>query len=447
MIASVLVSLALAQSSPELRVAPPRSTVDPAAADVAAAGPLLTLDDALREAQAGSLDLRQAQARLDQARTGTRRARAGYLPQVRASATYTHNNTGVEFPAGTFGEDSPAVVIQEQDQVVGQLEATQAILAPRTWFGVRSARIGTALAEETLEGARREVLFATAQTYYGAVANKKSIAVQERQLSIALAHEKDARVRFEAGAVPKITLLRAEIDRSRADQDLTRTRNAYQSSKVALATLVGRPDAAFEVDVPGSPALPPDPGALEKAAVEERPEVRAAQRAAELERSNRRALLARYAPALGAFGRYQVSNAGGFTGDAASWAIGLQATWDLFDGGLREADLRENAARIAEVDAALGAVRLRAVEEVRRARLDLESAVANRVKAEEQAQLARENQRLVEVNFKAGAATYLEVSDANLALAAAELGAVNESLAADLAALELLRAAGRFAAR
>jgi outer membrane protein TolC len=51
------------------------------------------------------------------------------------------------------------------------------------------------------------------------------------------------------------------------------------------------------------------------------------------------------------------------------------------------------------------------------------------------------------VNFKAGAATYLEVSDANQALVTAELGAVNEALAADVAALRLLRAAGRFGTR
>jgi outer membrane protein TolC len=89
----------------------------------------------------------------------------------------------------------------------------------------------------------------------------------------------------------------------------------------------------------------------------------------------------------------------------------------------------------------------RAVEEVRRARLERDSAVANRVKAEEELALARENQKLVEVNFKAGAATYLEVSDANTALAAAELSVITETLNADLAALRLLQTSGGFPAR
>ena len=111
---------------------------------------------------------------------------------------------------------------------------------------------------------------------------------------------------------------------------------------------------------------------------------------------------------------------------------------------LRESDLRENQARVREAEASREGAELRARDEVERARLDLDSAVANRQKAKEQLALARENQNLVNVNYKAGAATYLEVSDANLALLTAELSQVSESLNADLAKLRLLKAAGQY---
>jgi outer membrane protein TolC len=70
--------------------------------------------------------------------------------------------------------------------------------------------------------------------------------------------------------------------------------------------------------------------------------------------------------------------------------------------------------------------------------------VANQAKAQEQVELARENQKLVEVSFKAGAATYIEVSDATNQLTSAELAVVAEQLKSRLAALRLLKAAGRF---
>jgi outer membrane protein TolC len=433
------------------------------------AAPVLPLEEALREAERANLDLTQARARLDESRAQVGRARAAYLPQIAAGATYTRNSEEAVVPFPTSyvvvtpttppapppaGSGTPTgqvavpnafqdLVVQQRDQLAAQLQISQAILALPAWYALGAARTGTTLAEQTVETARRDVLFGVAQTYYGAVALRKAIAVQERQLAITRDHEKDAKLRFDAGVAPKIAWLRAEIDRARAEQDLTRARNAYASSKVALATLLGRREAAFEVDVPATVAAP-EGAALEEEALRERPDVRAAATNVELQRQTRRATAAGYLPTLGAFARAQASNAGGFTGSTTTWAVGLAANWSILDGGLREAELRAGSARIAEADAARAATELRAVSEVRQSRLDLDSAVANRAKAEEQVALARENQRLIEVNFKAGAATYLDVADANQALLAAELGVVNEALNADLAATRLLRAAGRF---
>jgi outer membrane protein TolC len=136
---------------------------------------------------------------------------------------------------------------------------------------------------------------------------------------------------------------------------------------------------------------------------------------------------------------------GGFIGRNTNWFVTVGLQWVLWDGGLREAELRESSARIAEAKANAGAAENRVRDEVRRGLLDLASARANRLKAERQLELAREGQRLVDVSFKAGAATYLEVTDATTTLAAAETGFVGETLNASLAALRVLKAAGQFA--
>jgi outer membrane protein TolC len=444
----LLLAAAVAQAEPAIPAprGEPRSTVDPATPDVLArdAGPLLTLQEALREAESKNLDLRQVRARLDQARQPVSRAWSGQLPQVRATGTAQHNDAGAAIPAGVFGPER--IVIQSQNQLVGQVEATQALFAPSLWYGISAARSGTDAAEQSSESARRDILFGVTETYYGAVAFRKAISVAVRQLAIAREHERDARVRYEAGAVPKVALLRAEIDRARREQDVIRGNNAYESAKVALSTLLDRADTRFEVDVPPAPEVPANGDALEKEALRARPEVRAAEANVAAQQATRKSAVARYVPTVGAFGQYRISNAGGFTGSEDTWAIGLSAAWDIFDGGLREADIRDASARIVEAEAALRGAENRVRDEIRRARLDLDSAVANRRKALEEAELARENQRLVEVNFKEGAATYLEVSDANGALVEAELSIIRESLAASLAAVRLLRASGQFAA-
>ncbi len=413
---------------------------------VVTGAPTLRLEEALREAQARNLDLKAARARLDQSKELHWEAWSAYLPQVTAGGTYTHNNfSDVTLPSGSLGPGSPEVLITKQDQLAAQIQATQALIAPQAWFAIAAARAGERLAEDNNENFRRDLLFSVAQAYYGAAGQKQVVSVQERQLAIARDHEKDAQVRYDAGTAPKVTLLRAEIDRARAEQDLKRAQNSYLSAKVALGTLLDRKDAGFEVEVPASPQLPTtDPAALEEAAARDRPDVRAAAEQITVAEKTRGGVVSRYLPSLGAFGRYQYSNAAGFSGESTTWAVGLSLNWVLLDGFLRESDLRANAARVREAEAAQASTLVRARSEVQTARLDLDSAVANREKAKEQVALARENQRLVNVNYRAGAATYIEVSDANTALNTAELTVVSEALNADLAGLRLLRAAGAF---
>ncbi len=470
----IMAALVLAQAAPAPQPAPRppegdvRTVPQP---PLLAQPPILSLDAALREAQARNLDLKVARARLEQSEELHWKAWSAYLPQVTAGGTYTHNS----FPDSTFPETfairdlggpgpeqsaaglpgaptnlelvpvpGTEVVIQKQNQLAGQIQATQAIFAPQAWFGIAAAKAGERLADYNVESTRRDILFGVAQGYYGAAGLKQVVTIQERQLAIALEHERDARVRYDAGTTPKVTLLRAEIDRARAEQDLKRAQNNYLAAKVSLATLLDRPAPEFEVEVPPAVQLPANADGLEEAALRDRPDVKASSEQVAVAERNRGAVITRYLPTLGAFGRYQYSNAAGFSGEDTTWAVGLALNWTILDGFLRESDLRENGARVREAEAARASTQVKAREDVRRARLDLDSAVANRVKAKEQLDLARENQRLVDVNYKAGAATYLEVSDANTALLTAELTQLSESLNADLAALRLLKAAGAF---
>jgi outer membrane protein TolC len=151
-----------------------------------------------------------------------------------------------------------------------------------------------------------------------------------------------------------------------------------------------------------------------------------------------------YLPNVGVQAAVRESNVAGFTAQTRTWFATLGLNWTLWDGGLREASLKEGAAREAEAEAALKSARLKAADEVRRARLDLDSARENRLKAEETVKLAREGRDLVEVGFKAGTSTYVEVADATTALVGAELGRIAETLNARLAVLKLAKAAGAF---
>jgi outer membrane protein TolC len=409
---------------------------------VSAATPVLTLDEALASARQNNLDLKVARARLEQSRLLSNRAWAGYLPTVAVGGSYTRNSNEavVTLPGG------PQIVIQPFDQFAAQAEVRQAVIAPSLIPAIRNAGIAEDVAELNTDNARREILFAVAQSYFAAASFQEAIRASQFLLEVNKARESDTQKRFDAGTVTKVALLRAQLDRARAEQDLVRARNAFASSRLALATLIQR-DADFTLELPPVPQVPAGQEDLVKQALEQRPDVAAARRNLDLALGRKQGVWYSYAPSVGFSGVYRISNAAGFAGRNDIWALTLSAQWTLWDGGIREINLREESARVAEATAQQKQAEARAVEEVSRARLEYENAQANLAKAEEALGLARETQRLTEISFKAGVATYLEVADANSALTGAEVGAISERLQTSLAALRLLRSAGAFAAQ
>ena len=448
-----------------------------ASAAAPSALPILTLREALELGRVQNLDILQVNARLDEARQTTWKAWSGYLPQVGAAGSYTRNSVDIQFdlPSGYYVRDvgiplgppndptqpvSPSnppgsptsytlypsgferSYIQKIDQLQGQISVNQAIVAPVLWPAIANAYTAVRVADYSAQQARRDVLFGIAQLYYGVAGLKQLVAVGERQVEVTRAAEKDARVRYEAGSSPKVALLRAEIDRAAAEQDLRRQQAEYRKAKLALATALNRPDD-FDVGIPAPPQ--PPTGDLARLALERRPEVKAATESLSLAEGLRTQNYMRYLPTLGAFFNYRYANATAFSGQTTAWNAGLGLSWTLLDGGLREAEIRESSARVREAEAAKASTDARTVESVGRLQLELDAAVANLAKARERVELARENARLVEVSYRAGAATYLESTDSIQALRQAEIGQVAEALNVDLATLKLLNAVGAYA--
>jgi len=408
------------------------------ALSLAQAPQTLTLQQALRRADEVNLDLQAARTRVTQAKATVWKAWSGHLLQVGASGSWNRNDRFVG-----FGTPPNEVTIQPRTQLAGQVQATQVLLAPQLWFAIQGAYRAEDATTYTVENARRDILFGVAQAYYGVASLKRLVDVAQQLQEIAARQARDADVRFKAGTIAKVAKLRADIDLTRADQDLIRAKNSYEGARLALAVLLDRqPD--FEVVEPAEPPLPADTSKLEQAALDNRFDLKAARSLEGSYSSQRLVSAMRYLPTVAAFGRATYADPAGLTGAKEAWTIGLSLNWTILDGGLREAEIRDTSAKMAEAEFSRRALEARAVAEVRNALLDLESARANTIKAREQRELAAENQRLVDVSFKAGAATAVEQADATAALRNAEIQLATESLQAQLAGVRVLRASGTF---
>jgi outer membrane protein TolC len=457
-LAPIALALALAQAPAQTTPAPAPSQQQPVpvAPPPPAATTTLTLDDALRLAGERNQDLKASAARLRQAEQGYWKAMAGQLPTVTLGGTYTRSSkASIKFPYAfdtastiTIPRQPPTVhplettlfPVVPEEQLQFTADASMVLFAPSLWYGISAASSGADAARAGDQAQRRGILFGVAQAFYGVASLRQLAQVNERLLEIAQRQEKDARVRYQAGTIAKVGLLRAEIERAKAEQDLQRSRNSYQGARLALAQLLDRP-ADFDVADPAEPKLLGDPSKLPDAALAARPDVKAARSQLEAAYGARKALYGGYIPTVAAFGHYQNADKGGLTGKEL-WSVGLSAKWSILDGGLREANVREASAKVAEAEANLASTEAKAKLEVSQALLDLDSARANAMKAKEQRDLAAENQRLIDVSYRAGSATAVEQADASAQLRNAEVAQTSETLNARLAALRVLQTAG-----
>jgi outer membrane protein TolC len=439
---------------------PPAAQLQTLPAD--ATGPVITLQEALQVAGERNFDIQALNAQLDQAQEISWKALSLYLPQVNVGGTFTAQDevrqtqafgvgeitpTPPGFPAGGHLYERVGTVPYElqKDGLLGvQVNASQTLFSARLYFAIRGSKDTQKAAQLNLENGHRQILFGVARAYYAAAALKEVMGVSDRLLEIARRQEHDAQVRYTAGAIAKVGLVRAQIDRARAEEDVKRARAQYLSAKVALAALLAR-DTAFEVESPPEPPLAStDLEALVKQALEDRPEVQASREQQRAEEEGLKSNRSRYLPDVQAFGRYLWANQKGYNGKNDAWYGGLQLQWTILDGFRRESDIRESKGRVAEAGARAEGEVVRVRQEVTQALLDLETARSNAIKSSEQRDLAAENQRLVDVAYRAGTATAVEQADATAQLRNAEIQVNTDRLNAQLAALQVLNAIGSF---
>jgi outer membrane protein TolC len=201
------------------------------------------------------------------------------------------------------------------------------------------------------------------------------------------------------------------------------------------------------VHLPEETSAPPEGDApaaeLTPAALEARPELAAAQAQVEAADAQVRSAWARFLPQLSASGSAFASDVAYPTGEREGWRATLDASWALYDGGLRYGKRREAEARRAQALAAAQGQRLQVKQEVADASRDLAVSRERFRLAEKQGALAADAQGTAQRSFEAGVASSLDVLDANDRRYAADVGLAEARARLATARAALDRAVGR----
>ena len=412
----------------------------------------MTLDDAIARGVQASHRLAEIDARRDASQAAAEARRTAERPLVSLQAGYTRTNHVTEFRIPSSTGQSRVLYPDAPDNLRTRVDLQWPIYTG----GRTDALERAALAEADALGqdraaAQADLKLEITRAYWALMTARSSVQVLEDALASMEGHLRDVRNRLTVGLVPPSDVLSTEAQRSRQQMLLIEGRNLVESTATDLRRLTGlAPDAPIDIDATLEPPAPliTIPAVLVDRARTERSERKALEIRIQSAEERQRAAAAGRLPLLSVIGGYDYArpNPRIFPRAAewkTSWDLSMNMNWTLWDGGRVKADVAEASANRRAVEERLREFDTTLPSEIRQRRLDLASALAEIVSADDGVRSATEARRVVTERFENGVATNTDVLDAQLALMQAGIDRTRAIANARLAAARLDRALGQ----
>ena len=404
-----------AQPAPTIEVNDPQLAPVPPAPHV-----LASWREALTLIANRSVDVAVAMQEIQRAEGLARQALALALPTITATGSITGQIiTGTIIVPPQPGFSVPST----NPSLLATLSASQPILAPRAWYGIKTADMGITSSRLSVEDKRRTVLAVVASSIVAVFTSERVVEINRNGLRSSLERLDLTRRKFRLGDGTKLDVLRAEQDAASTRSTLISGDEALFQSRESLGLALGFneaygvPPAISLGDIEQAVAGVCAPGPLEK-----RADIMQAKNDLEIAKRGITDAWLAFSPFATVSTVASVANSTqGQSGHAGAWQVQALLTIPLWEGGARYGTLR-----IAKANAEESRLRLEAT--LRGASFDVAQAVRSvgvaeqgRHVSEQSRDLAREASRLAQRAYEVGTGTSFDLVDTAKAQRAAEL--------------------------
>ncbi|MEJ2095691.1 MAG: TolC family protein [Deltaproteobacteria bacterium] len=337
---------------------------------VAPAG-AVTLETCIRTALETNPDIQAGAARIEAARAMISKAQSAYYPRLYLSGAYSITNN----PPQAFMMDlnQRNLDMRDPDFDPNDPDATDnlrlTVGAQYRLYNGGVNTLNTRMAKEEkfakefqLAAVQNELIHQVTRGYDSVLQAQAFVGVQQESVQSLEESLRVATARFNAGSVVKTDVLNLEDKLAQAKEDRILARNGVQLAIASLNTVIGKDLIPLDgIPAPSPQFLRENPIHLDYQAVEDRPEMKAAEKMSSMyEQAYEKASRQTY-PTVNAFGSYDMDS-----GDAEtyedSYMMGVLAKWEFFDGHQRASQIASakaawQAAR-KDVDSAIEALRI-----------------------------------------------------------------------------------------
>lgn len=357
-------------------------------------------------ALSGNPDLRQAQARIREARALRDRATGDYAPVVDTGGSVTRRRQSENGPLPIN-----SISGLERDQTiydVGFDASWEIDLFGRTRRSVESAEASMQAAQADAQAMRISVTAEVARSYLTLRGAQRELAAREASVQTLQQTLDLVRKRLDAGDAAQADVDTAQARLAAADADLPGIRARLRAAALGLGVLLGAPperELALVNTSASEITLAPIPVGERADILRRRPDVRAAERSLAARTADIGVATAELFPKLsiGAGGGFQSLDTGNlFESASQTFSIMPLISWRVFDGGRVRAEIHASEARQEQAALAYEKSVLAALGDAERAlsdyQLGLDAVQRQRVSRE----AARSSYAHAQTRFKAG---------------------------------------------
>ena len=412
----------------------------------------LTLPQAVRLALRSNPQVAAADAGEKETDARIRQARSCYLPRIQFSESLQRGNNPVFVFSSLlaqrqFGEGDFALASLNRPDAMSnyqsRLSVEQVLFdSGQTSRGVEAARFTRQMAGEETRRSHSDVILSVLRTYFGVALAEKNLEVARQSRESVQADLGRAESIYRSGRSTQADVLAVRVHLAAMHEQEIRAANELAVARAALNDAIGVDlDRAFDLTTPLESSAAAPEATLEhyrRLAVERRPEMKQAELAGKLARTEQQIAASAYWPQVTFQAMAEADRQNFLTKGGANWFTAVTLRWNLWSGG--ETKARVEQARFAESRAdALSRRTHSAIQlEVRKAYLDVRAAAQRVEVASAAAAEAQEAHRIIQNRHQAGLTTITELLRSETALAAARtrrLAAIYDHRVAD-AALE-----------
>ena len=385
---------------------------------------VISLEEALKRAQANEPSFATALADSRVAGLDKSIARAGLLPSVtyHNQALYTQpngqgqgvNSETFKFIANNSVHEYASQAVINEDIGLAQISA------------VHRADAAAAVASAELEIARRGLVATVTGLYYGLAAADHKVSVAQSAADEAAAFTKLTTQREQVREAAHADTVKAQLEQQGRDRELSDAKLNADKTRLELGVLLfPDPRTPYSINVPEAPAILYSRDEVNQLAARNNAELKSAMAALEVSKADVTAARAAYLPTLGLnytygidapqFATYGPTGVNGVK--VGNLGYSAMATLDIpvWDWLATEHKVKQSEIRRDEAKVVLTATQRRLIAQLDEAYAEAEAARAQLSSLDSSVSTAAESLRLAKLRYTGGEATVLEVVDAQAA--------------------------------